>query len=50
MELLQEMLPTTLDMENAKRMQKEFFFQNSTKDRMTHFNTSITVKRRRDNK
>ena len=29
-------------------MQKNIFFQNSTQKRMTHFNTSIDVKRRKD--
>ena len=28
----------------------QFHFQNSTKDRVTHFNISVAVKRRRDNK
>ena len=27
---------------------ENFFFQNSTKDRMIHFNISVAVKRRRD--
>ena len=26
-----------------------FFFQNTAKDRITHFNISVTVKHRRDN-
>ena len=29
-------------------MQNNFFSQNSTKDRMTHFNISVPMKRRRD--
>ena len=29
--------------------QKEFFFQNSTKDRTTYFNISVAAKRLRDN-
>ena len=35
-------------MENANRVQKMFFL-NSAKERMTHFNISVTVKCRRDN-
>ena len=35
-------------MKNANKVQKRFL-QNSKKDGMTHFNASVTVKRRRDN-
>ena len=37
-----------LDMKNANKARKIFFFQNSTKDRMIHFSISVAVKRRRD--
>ena len=39
-ELLKELFPTEC---------KKYFFQNSTKDRMTYFNISVAIKRRRDN-
>ena len=32
-----------------QRSPKKHFFQNGRKDRMTHFNISVTVKRRKDN-
>ena len=41
-------LLTILDMKNANRAQK-FIFQSSTKNRMTHFNIFVLVKRHRDN-
>ena len=31
-------------MKNANKAQENFFLQNTTKDRMTHFNISVTVK------
>ena len=43
------MLYAILDMKNINKAQKKIF-RNSTKDRMTHFNISVAVKRRRDNK
>ena len=46
MALIKKMFPAILDMKNAK-VQK-VFFQNSTKDRTTHFNISVTVKRGRN--
>ena len=48
MELLQKMFPSILDMKNANRTEK-IFLQNRTEDRITYFNISVTVKRRRDN-
>ena len=48
MELLQKMFPSILDMKNANRAEK-IFLQNRTEDRITYFNISVTVKRRRDN-
>ena len=48
MELLQKMSPSILDMKNANRTEK-IFLQNRTEDRITYFNISVTVKRRRDN-
>ena len=47
MELLKKMFPLILDIKNANRLQN--FFQNSAKERVTSFNISATVKRRRDN-
>ena len=47
MELLKKMFPTMLDMINANRLQK-FFFQSTTKDRMTHFNIFVALKHHRD--
>ena len=41
------MFPTLLDTKNAKKAQKKFI-QNNTKNRMTHFHISVTVKCRRD--
>ena len=38
-----------LEMKNANNAQK-YFFKNSTKDRMIHFNIFLTKKCRRDNK
>ena len=35
-------------MKNANRAEK-IFLQNRTEDRITYFNISVTVKRRRDN-
>ena len=40
----QKMLSTILDRKNAKRVQNVFFKKNNTKDKMTHFNISLTVK------
>ena len=48
MGLLQKMFPSILDMKNANRAEK-IFLQNRTEDRITYFNISVTVKRRRDN-
>ena len=48
MELLQKMFPSILDMKNANRAEK-IFLQNRTEDRITYFNISVTLKRRRDN-
>ena len=48
MELLQKMFPSILDMKNANRAEK-ILLQNGTEDRITYFNISATVKRRRDN-
>ena len=48
MELLQKMFPSILDMKNANRAEK-ILLQNGTEDRITYFNISVTVKRRRDN-
>ena len=47
MELHEKIFPTTLDMKNANNVQKKFFFQNNLKDRITHFNISVTVKRKK---
>ena len=44
-----KMFPTIQDAKNADTVKKDFF-QNSTKDRMTHFNISVTLKHHRDNK
>ena len=46
-ELLKKMFPAILDTKNSNKVQKNF--QYSTKDRMTHFNIFVDVKRRRDN-
>ena len=46
--LVKMSLLTILGMKNANRAQK-FIFQNSTKNRMTHFNISVLLKRHRDN-
>ena len=35
-------------MKNANKFQK-MFFQNTAKDNMTHFNISVTIKRRKEN-
>ena len=46
------MFPTILDIKNGNKTLKnlvEKLSQNSKKDRMTRFNISVTVKRRRDN-
>ena len=43
-----KMFPPKLNMKNSNRVQK-MFFQNSTKDRITHFNISVIVKSRGDN-
>ena len=48
MELLQKMFPSILDMKNANRAEK-ILLQNGTEDRITYFNISVTVRRRRDN-
>ena len=40
---IKKMFPAVLDMKNAKKI----VFQNSAKDRMTHFNISVAVKRGR---
>ena len=47
MKVVKKIFPTIVDMKNANKVQKRFL-QNSKKDRMTHFNASVTVKRRRD--
>ena len=47
MELLKKLFPTILDMKNAKKA--VFFFSNSTKDRMTHFNICVAVNHHIDN-
>ena len=45
------MLPTILVRHKKyKQRAKNNFFQNSTKDKMTHFNISLAVKLSRDNK
>lgn len=41
------MFPTTLDMKNAKRKQKKY--ENSMKNKITYFNTSVVINRRKDN-
>ena len=46
--LVKMSLLTILGMKNANRAQK-FIFQNNTKNRMTHFNISVLLKRHRDN-
>ena len=46
------MFPTILDVKNGSKTLKNLvkkLSQNSKKDRMTRFNISVTVKRRRDN-
>ena len=49
MELLKKMFPSILDIQNANnKRQKYIFFQINTKDRMTHFNSSVIAKYRRD--
>ena len=49
MELLKKMFPSILDIQNANnKRQKYIFFQSNTKDRMTHFNSFVIAKYRRD--
>lgn len=43
---LTKIFPTVLNMKNVP----QFFFRNSMKNKMTYFNISVDVKRRRDKK